>query len=53
MLIFGCLAVVLFAGIVAYALYQRREVRAGLKIPGAAFFFEAKDHEQGGPTRKI
>jgi hypothetical protein len=43
MLLLGCLLVVLiFAGIVVYALYQRREVKAGLKIPGATFFFEAK-----------
>jgi hypothetical protein len=42
MLLIGCLTVVLvFAGIVVYALHQRREVKAGLKILGAAFFFEA------------
>jgi hypothetical protein len=43
MLLLGCLAVAfVFSGIVVYALYQRREVKAGLKIPGASFFFEAK-----------
>jgi hypothetical protein len=43
MLLLVCFIVVLiFAAIIVYALYQRREVRAGLKIPGASFFFEAK-----------
>ncbi len=52
MLLLGCLAVVLvFAGIVVYALYQRREVKAGLKIPGAAFFFEATGRVDG-PVKK-
>lgn len=32
-------------GVIAYALYHRREVKVGLKIPFAAFFFEAKDHQ--------
>ncbi len=52
MLLLGCLAVVLvFAGIVVYALHQRREVKAGLKIPGAAFFFEATGRGDD-PARK-
>jgi hypothetical protein len=37
--------------IIGYALYQRREVKVGLKIPFVAFFFEAKDHEDG-PAKK-
>ncbi len=44
--------IVLFAAIVLYALYQRREVKAGLKIPFATFFFEAKDREHNPQTAK-
>ncbi len=46
-------AAVLFVGIVLYALYQRRDVKVGLKIPFAAFFFETmkrRDHPQPGET---
>ena len=51
-LLLGCLAVILvFAGIVVYALYQRREVKAGLKIPGATFFFRATGGVDG-PHKK-
>jgi hypothetical protein len=28
------------------ALNQGRDVKAGLKIPGATFFFEASDHDK-------
>jgi hypothetical protein len=41
----GCLVVLLFAALLFYALYQRRDVKAGLKIPFAAFFFEATDRK--------
>ena len=52
MLLLGCLTVVLvFAGIVVYALYQRREVKAGLKIPGAAFLFESTGRGDGPAKR--
>jgi hypothetical protein len=43
-------AIGLFA-VVVYALYLRLEVKFGLKVPFAAIFFEAKDHE-GGPAKK-
>jgi hypothetical protein len=33
-------------GIICYALYQRREVKVGLKIPFVNFSFEAKDHDE-------
>ena len=42
--------IALFA-LVIYALYLRLEVKFGLKVPFAAIFFEAKDHE-GGPAKK-
>lgn len=35
---------------IVYALYQRREVKVGLKIPFVACFFEAKEH--GDKLRK-
>jgi hypothetical protein len=35
------LALVLFGVIVTLALHQRRDVKAGFKIPLATFFFEA------------
>jgi hypothetical protein len=41
--IFFGVVILLFTGIILYALYQRRDVKAGLKIPFATFFFEAKD----------
>ena len=44
--------VAIFAAIVVYALYQRREVRAGLKILGATFFFEAKE-SRNEPVKKV
>jgi len=43
-------AIALF-GVVMYALYLRLEVKFGLKVPFAAIFFEAKDHEDG-PAKK-
>jgi hypothetical protein len=45
MTLVGCLAFLLFAAIVFYALYQRRDVRADLKTPFASLSFEAKDHD--------
>jgi hypothetical protein len=36
--------VLLSAGILLYALSRKREVKAGLKIPFATFFFEASDN---------
>ena len=36
--------ILLFAGLFIYVLHQRRDVKAGLKIPFVAtFFFEVKD----------
>jgi len=37
--------------IIGYALYQRREVKVGLKVPFVSFFFEAKDHEDKPGTK--
>jgi hypothetical protein len=34
---------VMFSGIVLYSLYQKRDVRASLKVPFVSFTFEAKD----------
>ncbi len=46
--------IVLFAAIVLYALHQKREVKAGLKIPFATFFFEAKGHgDDPQPAKKL
>jgi hypothetical protein len=42
----------LVAAIVLYALYKKRDVKAGLKFPFAAFFFEAKGHEQDSQPAK-
>jgi hypothetical protein len=39
------LMLVLFGVIVLRALNQGRDVRAGIKIPFASFFFEAGDHD--------
>jgi hypothetical protein len=40
---------VLFGLIVLRALNQGRDVKAGLKIPFATFFFEASDHDKFSP----
>ncbi len=48
----GCLVVVLFAAIVFYALYQRRDVKAGVKIPFVAFFFETTDPRDDPPEER-
>jgi hypothetical protein len=45
------LIIVLFGVIVLRALNQRRNVKAGLKIPFATFFFEASD--QGDLSPKL
>jgi len=45
----GFLVVVLFAAILFYALYQRRDVKAGVKIPFAAFFFETTNRRDDPP----
>lgn len=36
----------LFGVVVTLALCQRRNVKAGIKIPFATFFFEASDNEK-------
>ncbi|MGA2482139.1 MAG: hypothetical protein ABSF92_03355 [Candidatus Acidiferrales bacterium] len=43
------LMLVLFGLIVLRALNQGRDVKAGLKIPFATFFFEASDHDKFSP----
>jgi hypothetical protein len=45
----GFLVVVLFAAILFYSLYQRRDVKAGVKIPFATFFFESTDRRNDPP----
>ena len=46
-------ALLLLAGtIVLYALHQKRDVKAGLKIPFASFLFEAKDHRDNPESLK-
>ncbi len=54
MALIGCIAgfLLLFAAIVFYALRQGRDVKAGVKIPFAAFFFETKDRKDAPTTRK-
>jgi hypothetical protein len=43
------LVVFVFGVFVLHALNQGRDVKAGLKIPFAAFFFEASDHDKFSP----
>ena len=45
MALFGWAVAAAFFAMILYALYQRRGVKVGLKIPFAAFFFEAGGHE--------
>jgi hypothetical protein len=53
MALMGCLFIALLvAGIILYALYLRRDVKAGLKIPFATFFFEAKEHRDDSESLK-
>ncbi len=47
------LMIVLFGVIVLRALNQRRNVKAGLKIPFATFFFEATDHDDLSPKLSL
>ena len=52
MVLVGCtvvLVVVVFGVLVLRALNQGRDVKAGLKIPFATFFFEASDHDKSSP----
>ncbi len=52
MALVGCtvvLVVVLFGVLVLRALSQGRDVKAGLKIPFATFFFEVSDHGKVPP----
>ena len=53
-MLLGYLVVILvFAGIVVYGLYQGREVKARLRIPGVAFFFRAAGRRDAfSPDRK-
>ena len=44
------LMVCLFFGLLLFALYRRRHVRVGLKIPGATFFLEAQDGTVEAPS---
>ena len=49
MVFVGCtvvLVVIVFGVLVLRALNQGRDVKAGLKIPFASFFFEASDHNK-------
>jgi hypothetical protein len=47
------LMIVLFGTIVLRALNQGRDVKAGLKIPFATFFFEASDHDKSSPRLSL
>ena len=46
------LVLVVFGVIVTLALHQRRDVKAGFKIPFATFFFEASGQEKD-PTAPV
>ena len=47
LVLLGFLVAVQVPIIVLYALCQKHEVKAGLKIPFVAFFLEAKDRDEG------
>jgi hypothetical protein len=48
----GSLAMLYF-GVVAYALYQGRDVKASLKMPFAVFSFETKAPDTGKESRTL
>jgi hypothetical protein len=41
------LAFIVLCAIVVCALFRKREIKAGIKIPFVTFFFEANDHGDG------
>jgi len=47
------LGLALFGVIVTLALHQRRNVKAGFKIPFATFFFEASDNEKDPVAKPV
>ena len=52
MVLVGCtvvLGVAVFGVLVLRALNQGRDVKAGLTIPFATFFFEARDNDESSP----
>lgn len=48
----GLVFMFLCAAILLYALSRKRQVKAGLKIPFATFFFEANDNDGDAQVTK-